>query len=74
MNLSKEQIKRINKNCPNEWGENEQGVFIQPSGIPINEKKPVIYMRWRSSGMESGTYNDDDDAKYFEKKDLNLKF
>jgi len=66
MQLTKEQIESINKEAPNEWGENEQGIFKQPNGIPIDEKEHVIYMRWLSSGMSGGNYHGDS-ASYFEK-------
>lgn len=44
--ISKEQIEKINKLCPNEWQENEQGIFTEPNMIPIHIKEPVVYMRW----------------------------
>jgi len=53
--MTQEQIEKVNSLAPNEWGENEQGVFVQPSHIPVHIKEPVIYMRWLSSGYSGGS-------------------
>lgn len=38
MELSKEQIIKINSIAPNEWQENEQGIFTEPFGPFVYEK------------------------------------
>lgn len=58
MELTKEQIDRINKAAPMKWQENEQGIFTQPWGIPDDIKEPVIYMRWEKGGVNGGSYDD----------------
>ena len=55
MELSKDQIKKINSLAPNEWQTNEQGIFVQPWGIPTHIKEPVIYMRWHVGGISGGS-------------------
>ena len=50
MNLSESDIKEINAQCPY-----EQGVFVQPNGIPVTVKEPVVYMRWETGGMTGGS-------------------
>ena len=50
MQLSKEQIERINKNAPY-----NQGVFFQPYGIPVDVKEPVIYCRYETGGYTGGS-------------------
>jgi hypothetical protein len=55
MELTQEQIEKINKLAPSYWRENEQGVFVQPSGIPVDVKGHVIYMRWHTGGVSGGS-------------------
>jgi len=57
--LTEDDIIEINKTCPQEWQENEQGVFKQPSGIPTTVKGNVIYMRYLTGGMMGGGYHSD---------------
>lgn len=59
MELTKDQITKINSLAPNEWQTNEQGIFNEPFGIPVKIKEPVIYMRWETGGMCGGGYHDD---------------
>jgi len=82
MELTKEQIVKINNHSPKEWQSNEQGVFVQPYGIPIHIKEPVIYMRWETGGTSGGScWNDSKPERYntgnpkpkFEVLDLVLK-
>jgi len=79
MKLTKEQITKINELAPYDYGENEQGVFIQPYGIPIHIKESVIYMRWNSSGIAGGScyntnnYHYENDEPEFKVLDLVLK-
>jgi hypothetical protein len=47
--MTKEEIKEINDRCPD-----EQGIFIEPSMIPVHIKEPVIYRRFKTSAMEGG--------------------
>ena len=55
MELSKEQIEKINELSPMKWQENEQGIFKEPYGIPNHIKEPVIYMRWHTGGVSGGS-------------------
>lgn len=82
MELTTEQIKKINKLAPNDWQINEQGIFTQPNGIPVHIKTPVIYMRWRTGGVSGGScwessnpqhYTCSGDKPKFEVLDLVLK-
>jgi hypothetical protein len=52
--LTKEQIEEINKECP--YG---QGVFIEPFGIPNEIKEPVIYTKWQSGGRTGRCWDDE---------------
>ena len=65
--LSEEQIKDINKLAPNEWQENEQGIFKQPYGIPVHVKEPVIYCRYETGGYSGGSCWDDSDPRPYSK-------
>lgn len=56
MELTKEQIEEINKECP--YG---QGIFREPFGIPNDIKELVIYTKWRS-GERGGSCWDDDNT------------
>jgi hypothetical protein len=53
--MIKSMIEEINKKCP--YG---QGVFVQPSGIPIKIKTPVIYTRYLTGGAAGGSCFDED--------------
>jgi hypothetical protein len=53
MQLTPEQIKLINSECP--YG---QGVFREPFGIPDNIKGHVIYTKWRSGGRGGSCWDD----------------
>lgn len=61
MELTKEQIRRINEKCPY-----EQGVFMQPSMVPTDVKELVIYMQWDSYGWSGGSCWGDK-PEYYEK-------
>ena len=50
MILSKEQIDEINSEVPY-----EQGIFLQPYGIPVDVKELVIYTRYRTGGYKGGS-------------------
>lgn len=51
--MDKTLIKEINKKCP--YG---QGIFVQPNGIPVSIKEPVIYSSYVNGGMSGGGYWD----------------
>lgn len=55
MELTKEQVERINVECP--YG---QGVFQEPFGIPSDIKGLVIYTKWESAGRPGSCWDDDD--------------
>lgn len=65
MELTKEQITEINKRAPMEWQENEQGVFVEPFGIPSSIKEPVVYMRWHTGGVSGGSCWDSSNPQYY---------
>lgn len=48
--MTKEQIEKINKECPY-----NQGIFAEPYGIPVHIKEPVIYMRYEIGGVSGGS-------------------
>lgn len=74
MELTKEQIDRINELAPNEWQENEQGVYIQPNGIPTTVKGYVVYMRWVIGGETGGGYSEDSCLRSFKSDKGRPKF
>ena len=57
--LTQEQIDKINAESPC-----EQGVFIEPYGIPDDIKEPVVYMRWETGGVSGGTCWDSSNPRY----------
>ena len=67
MELTKNQIKKINKEAPNEWQTNEQGIFTEPFGIPVNIKEPVIYCRYEIGGYSGGSCWDDSNPQPYTK-------
>jgi len=68
------QIAQINKLCPMQWQENEQGIFTEPWGIPDNIKVPVIYMRWEIGGTCGGSCWDTSDPQPYMKDNPQPKF
>jgi hypothetical protein len=48
--LTQEQIDKINSQCPY-----EQGIFIQPYGIPTDIKELVVYGRYETGGITGGS-------------------
>ena len=58
--MTQEDINKINSNCPY-----EQGIFIEPSMIPVHIKEPVIYSRYKTSGYSGGSYSGGE-AEYFQ--------
>lgn len=61
MKLTQEMINDINNNVSDSWNE---GVFTEPTYIPVHIKEPVIYMRWTKSGFNGGNCWGDK-AKWF---------
>lgn len=49
MKLTEEDIDNINRNAPD-----DQGVFLEPFGVPIDVKGLCVYMRWDSYGYSGG--------------------
>jgi len=58
MELTKEQIIEINKKCPE-----NQGIFVEPNGIPLKIKEPVIYCRYETGGYSGGNWSKDSDPR-----------
>jgi len=54
MELTKEQVEEINKECP--YG---QGVFREPFGIPNDIKGLVVYTKWESGGRGGSCWDDE---------------
>ncbi len=63
MKLTEDQIASINGKCPNHWQRNEQGIFTQPNGIPVDIKGRVIYQRVHTGGVEGGSCWDESDPR-----------
>lgn len=55
MELTKEQVEEINRECP--YG---QGVFREPFGIPNDIKGLVVYTKWESGGRGGSCWDDED--------------
>lgn len=62
MELTKEQIEKINNECPE-----NQGVFIEPYGIPVHIKEPVIYSRYEVGGYSGGSCWDSSNPQPYHK-------
>lgn len=65
MELTAEQIEKINKLAPMEWQTNEQGIFTEPYGIPTSIKEPVVYMRWHTGGVSGGSCWDSSNPQHY---------
>jgi len=48
--MTKEDILEINEKCPD-----NQGIFYQPSMIPVDIKEHVIYSRYETGGVTGGS-------------------
>ena len=74
--MEKEIIEEINSKCP--YG---QGIFVQPTMIPVDIKEPVIYRRFETGGMRGGScwgtkpdyYESDEENEDFVALDLTLE-
>lgn len=51
MQLTEDDIREINNNSPS----SEQGIYIQPYGVPVDVKTHVIYKRWVIGGIAGGS-------------------
>lgn len=60
--LTQEDIDKLNKEVVGWHG--EQGIYIQPYGVPVQVKDHVVYMRWDAEGASGGSCYDtgDDDG------------
>jgi hypothetical protein len=54
MELTNEQIEKINKDC-----QEGQGVFKEPFGIPNHIKGLVVYTKWESGGCDASCDDDE---------------
>jgi len=57
--MTQELISEINKLCPY-----EQGIFVQPYGIPVLIKEPVAYYRYEIGGEHGGNCWGDSPTNY----------
>ncbi len=69
MKLTVEDIKEINSMCPE-----NQGVFSEPNGIPVDVKTPVVYMRWETGGWRGGSCWEGGVAKPYQNEEGKPKF
>ena len=74
MELSKEQIAKINKLSPMQWQGNKQGIFTEPYGIPNHIKEPVIYMRWETGGTSGGSCWENSNPQHYKSEKGKPKF
>lgn len=56
--MTQEEIEEINEKCPS-----NQGIFVQPSMIPVHIKEPVIYCRYETGGYSGGSCWDYSDPR-----------
>lgn len=66
--LTQKEIEEINKQYNLYSGDSEQGIYVQPYGIPIHIKEPVIYCRYETGGYTGGSYHEDSYARPYEKE------
>lgn len=63
MQLTQEQIEKINSLAPNEWQTNEQGIWTEPFGVPNTVKELVVYMRYEKGGWSGGSCWEDSNVQ-----------
>ena len=68
MELTQQDIKEINQECPD-----DQGIFTEPYGIPVHIKEPAIYMRYETGGMSGGNCWGDKSSSYIINKKPKFK-
>lgn len=64
--MTTEEIKEINSKCPC-----DQGIFVEPSMIPVHIKEPVIYCRYKTGGYHGGSCWGDKPEGYTEEPPAN---
>lgn len=62
MELRQSQIDKINKLCSDSYNSN-QGVYFQPTGVPVRIKELVIYTRYEVGGYSGGSCWDSSDPR-----------
>jgi hypothetical protein len=70
MELTKEQIERINKELPYDLFGECQGIFTEPNGIPNDIKEPVVYLRYESGGVSGGSCWDSSNPQSYTKDEI----
>ena len=60
--MEKEIIEQINSKCPD-----EQGIFFQPSMIPVDVKEHVVYTRYETGGVSGGSCWGNEDQEAYSK-------
>jgi len=53
--MTKEEIAELNAEFLKKYNTYDQGVYVEPYGIPTNIKEPVVYMRWSPGGVSGGS-------------------
>lgn len=71
--LSQSQIEKINKVTSNSWNAN-QGVYLQPTGVPVRIKELVIYTRYETGGYSGGSCWDSSDPQPYLEEPPSDKF
>ncbi len=74
MELTQSQIEEINKKCPDDWDKGTQGVFVQPSGVPVHIKEHVVYMSWMTGEVSGGSCWDSSNPRYYPSDNGKPKF
>lgn len=67
--LTPEQIKEINSKCPY-----DQGIFVEPWGIPNDIKEPVIYSKYDIGGVSGGSCWDSSNPQPYYNSEPRPKF
>lgn len=62
--IGKQIILEINAQL-NEEGIYEQGIFLEPYGVPTHVKEHVVYTRYETGGYSGGSCWDDSDPKRY---------
>lgn len=64
-----ELIDKVNAQC--KYG---QGIFSEPSGIPIHIKEHVVYTRYETGGASGGSFDDHYSARPYERDEPDDKW
>lgn len=62
--MKKEDIEEINSRCIKDLYDIYEGILVEPQGIPIDIKKPVVYMRWTRGRWCGAGYHEDSCLRY----------